>query len=600
MKRAKVAILAGEPDRGPTAEDGAAAYQQSFTVAQRRRSGAIYTPSYLAEFVLDLAGYVAGGEKDLESCRVLDPACGCGVFLGAAVARIADHLERLGHRLTSPGGAERLISIAERNLFGVDKDRTAAELTVAVVQESVRRVVGPVPLPSRFFAKNVRVADFLDAPPVDGLFGQPSKEVFDLIVGNPPYVTTTRLSSKEKKLLRRRFTTAHGRIDLYALFFERSLEILGPSGTLAFITPDKLFTSESARPLRRLLLENAALERVARFRSHRVFRDAATVPCVSVLARAPRPSAVEHLECASKESAKRVSVTRRFAVASPRPGGAPWHFVEPELASLIEHLRDGHPVLGQLARRISAGIATGRDRVFVVPATVAAELEPDLLHRAVRGQDIRPHAVADSGLRVIVPYRSDGAEPPRLVDIEKYPRTHEYLLQHRAELSKRHCVRAWGKRWYDLHDPWTFDLGATPKVVFPDVANSNRFAFDPGERLPLHSAYYMILDGVDEEVVAALMNSYPVELMIRMFAPVVKDGFSRYRKQFLTSVPVPVLDRSTREDLVRFARAGAYYEVNELVARAFDLSSSQLRLIRDWVDAARTGAESSAHAAEAV
>lgn len=600
MKRAKEAVLAGELERVSTAMDGAAAYEQSFTVAQRRRSGSIYTPRYLAEFVLDLAGYVPGEEKDLESCRLLDPACGCGVFLRAAVARVARHLEHLGYRLSSPAGAERLISAAERNLFGVDKDRRAAELTVAVVQESVRYAVAPVSLPSRFFAENVRVADFLEAPPVDHLFGEPSKEVFDLIVGNPPYVTTSRLSSHEKKALRGRFATAHGRIDLYAMFFERSLEILGPSGTLAFITPDKFFTSESARPLRKILLENAALERVARFRSHRVFRDVATVPCVTVLTRAPRPPAVDHLECAADESAESVSVPRRFAVAPPRLGGAPWNFVEPELASLIEHLRDGHPVLGHLARRISAGIATGRDRVFVVPATVAEELEPDLLHRAVRGQDIRPHSVADSSLRVIVPYRFAGTEPPHLVDIEKYPRTHEYLLQHRAELSKRHCVRSWGKRWYDLHDPWTFNLSATPKVVFPDVANSNRFAFDPGDRLPLHSAYYMILDGVDGEVVAAMMNSYPVEFMIRMFAPVVKDGFSRYRKQFLTSVPMPVLDRSSREDLVRFARAGACDEMNELVARAFDLSSSQFRLIRDWVERARTGAELSAPVAEAV
>ena len=600
MKRATEAVLAGEPKLGATAADGAAAYQQSFTVSQRRRSGSIYTPRYLAEFVLDLVGYFPGGERNLESCRVLDPACGCGVFLGVAVGRIADHLERLGHRLSSPRGAERLISVTEKNLFGVDKDRRAAELAVEVVQESVRSVVGSVPLPPKFFADNVRVADFLEAPPAHGLFGEPSKDEFDLIVGNPPYVTTTRLSDQEKRLLRQRFTTAHGRIDLYALFFERSIEILGSSGTLAFITPDKLFTSESARPLRSLLLENATLEKVARFRSHRVFRDAATVPCVTVLARAPRSEVVEHLECTAKESEKRVSVSRRVRVRSPKPGGVPWHFVEPELASLVEHLRSGHPVLGQLTRRISAGIATGRDRVFVVSATVAAELEPELLHRVVRGQDIRPLSVSDSGLRIIVPYRSAGAGPPRLVDIQKYPRIQEYLLQYRVELSERHCVRTWGKRWYDLHDPWTFDLGATPKVVFPDVANSNRFAFDPGARLPLHSVYYMILDGADEEVVAAIMNSYPVEFMIRMFAPVVKDGFSRYRKQFLVSVPVPVLDRSAREDLVRFARTGACAEANELVARAFGLSSSQFRLIRSWVDAMRTGAETSVNAGEVV
>jgi hypothetical protein len=83
--------------------------------------------------------------------------------------------------------------------------------------------------------------------------------------------------------LRTMFTTAVGRIDLYTLFFERALQLLRPDGVLSFITPDKFLASETSRELRAYLAKYGTLRSIATFRSHKVFPDAAVVPCVTVI-----------------------------------------------------------------------------------------------------------------------------------------------------------------------------------------------------------------------------------------------------------------------------------------------------------------------------
>ena len=241
-----------EPDAALVAKE----YERSLSPESRRRSGAVYTPRYLAEFILDLAGH--GLEPPPAEPRVLDPACGCGVFLACAAGRLVEGWRRGGADPGSRSDALRLRRLVERRLFGVDTDPRACELAVQSVREVVAAATPATRLPAAYFAGNVRCADFLElgpagsAKPARGR--SPFAGPFDLVAGNPPYVSTARLSGAAKAQLRTRFSSAFGRIDLYALFLEHAVEFLAPGGTLAFITPDKYLTTGSARRLRETCL----------------------------------------------------------------------------------------------------------------------------------------------------------------------------------------------------------------------------------------------------------------------------------------------------------------------------------------------------------
>jgi len=261
-------------------------YLESLPLEHRRAGGQVYTPPHLADFVLQQAGFAYAGV----SGSLLDPSCGAGVFLERAVAVLAAR----GGTMGTGGG---LADAVEDSLFGIDIDETACEMT----RESVRRVVsdlGHRRVGSGYFRDNVKCADYLFDDSIADLGRK--KKGFQFIVGNPPYVAATRIAAAYKARLRDAYRSASGRLDLYAMFMERSLELLANGGKLAILTPDKFLTSQSARGLRALLLDHNAIKSIARFRSHKVFSNAAIVPCVTVIQRGTRSGEVSILECADR------------------------------------------------------------------------------------------------------------------------------------------------------------------------------------------------------------------------------------------------------------------------------------------------------------
>ena len=74
---------------------------------------------------------------------------------------------------------------------------------------------------------------------------------FDIVIGNPPYVSTKGVPEEEKLLLKNEFRFSD---DLYSHFFFKGEEILKKKGVLSFITPKTFWTTQTKRNLRELLL----------------------------------------------------------------------------------------------------------------------------------------------------------------------------------------------------------------------------------------------------------------------------------------------------------------------------------------------------------
>lgn len=74
---------------------------------------------------------------------------------------------------------------------------------------------------------------------------------FDVIVGNPPYIRKRNLSSEEQRQLVSFFSSRCP--DIYAVCFERSLDLLQPSGRHAFVVMLNLAFSAEYEPLRTLI-----------------------------------------------------------------------------------------------------------------------------------------------------------------------------------------------------------------------------------------------------------------------------------------------------------------------------------------------------------
>lgn len=97
-----------------------------------------------------------------------------------------------------------------------------------------------------------RAAKFLD---IEWMFG--IKNGFDIIIGNPPYVSirTKSFDKAMKALYKEKYSLAVGQYDIYILFIELAYRILNDTGVLSFIVPTRLLSNENFMPARKFLKE---------------------------------------------------------------------------------------------------------------------------------------------------------------------------------------------------------------------------------------------------------------------------------------------------------------------------------------------------------
>ena len=74
--------------------------------------------------------------------------------------------------------------------------------------------------------------------------------------------------------------------------------------------------------------------------------------------------------------------------------------------------------------------------------------------------------------------------------------------------------------------------------------------------------------------------------LIRLLAPVVKDGFNRYRRQFLAMLPVPDASPQVVREIARAAQRGDARGADELSIRLFALADADLLEVDRFLNAA--------------
>lgn len=159
---------------------------------QARRDSIHYTPSHLVDFIVSqaLAAFpVVTGPSDRALCpRVLDPAAGAGVFLVTALRKLVEREWReTGRRPLRP----RIREILNKNITGFDIDGRALRLCeLALYLTALELDPAPTPIDDlKFDALREQVLFNLShrAHGSLGAVDERFRNVFDLVVGNPPW-----------------------------------------------------------------------------------------------------------------------------------------------------------------------------------------------------------------------------------------------------------------------------------------------------------------------------------------------------------------------------------------------------------------------------
>lgn len=539
--------------------------------------------------------------EELCEVRVLDVAIGSGRFLVHALDKLVDtaigilRCNNKDPRLYWVSSNDvRLRFDAKRQLleeclYGIDVDFNAIEVarfslmvklledeTAATLPETKK--ILPDLNANIVWGNTVVGADFV-APenvedvtvPIDwAAVGLPSE--FDVVIGNPPYVTTDdmrKANRHEFDYYKKKYSSSYRQFDKYFVFVERALNALATAGTVGLLVPNKWLTNESAAKLRKLLSDRSAVREVLDFGNESMFAGKSAYVCILILQpgsthfcyRNIHEQTEFEVDPAGKGYIQSATVLAQFGEAAwVLPGTKAEH-------EMLTMLYANSRKLGDLVD-IKNGVQTSKNNVFVISNfkdrgfTVAFEKEG--VQWEVEKAITRPY-VADSGQvksfcgiaadsLVIFPYQPGPNGAPQVLSqaslCGSFPLAWSYLSHYRSELEARDVsppppagvFYAFG-RHQALETVFT-----APKIIYSVNQTGDKYALDrvgvavasggtAGEVMVLNPK-----DGYSLEFIMGFLNQRAIEYFVRKRGSPFRGGYYSRGSAVLSDVPVPVLD----------------------------------------------------------
>ncbi|MHC4178910.1 MAG: N-6 DNA methylase [Planctomycetota bacterium] len=544
-------------------------YQRLFPRALRHQLGEYYTPGWLADHVLEVVGY-----SGLSGGRLLDPACGSGTFLLAAIRRVRRWYESDRERCRL--GEGELCRKVLANVVGFDLNPLAvmaarANYLIAICDliPQADRVEIPVHLCDSILDGPISVGSMspCHTPP-------PQAGRFDYVVGNPPWIAWDNLPAEYRRAttpLWERYglfslsgsEARHGgaKKDLSMLMMYTSADrFLKHGGRLAMVITQTLFQTKGAGDgFRRFRLgaegEPLKVLRVDDMVALRPFQDAANFTSTILLQKgAPTRYPVPYVKWSSNDDQS--GYARRTYQAEPidsnRPG-PPW-FLRPEglgaeLARLVgksdyvAHLGANSGGANGVYWLESLGEAQGGVLVRNLAEknkrslkVVEQVVEPDLLYPLVRWIDLTRYRASPSAHILLAQDAVTRTGIDRAVMGRKYPKTYAYLQRFERVLSGRAAYRQYqqSKAFYSMYNVGTYTL-APIKVVWRRMDRRINAAVveqvhDPllGPRpvIPQETCVLIAADSVAEaHYVCAVLNSSIVNFLVASHSVCGGKGF---------------------------------------------------------------------------
>jgi SAM-dependent methyltransferase len=292
---------------------------------RKRNEGAYYTPRHLAETAVHVA--LDGRARSVPNWRVLDPACGSGIFLVAIFNLLAEQWHRNNVTRRKQTKAQALLDILQNQIRGVDLNADACRIAAFSLYLALFEKLQPIDVEE--FKEKVSEGPFL--PPlvwtsskqipkpviIQGDFIEdtlPLETDFDLVLGNPPWEN-------------------RGRSQIALQFVRRSKNFLRAGGVGCLILPSALLVNRSGT-LDGDWFRSVIVEKIVQLADFRRVLFAATHPCF-ILRYAQGVAGLDH--AIAYETPKLNRFDRRQGVIVVEPEDQKYVLQRDVLSTSLDH-----------------------------------------------------------------------------------------------------------------------------------------------------------------------------------------------------------------------------------------------------------------------
>lgn len=415
--------------------------------------------------------------QEILTLKIADISCGSGIFLEETLQYLSNYCidwylkNEPSHLIELSNGRKKLPleekkAILTNCIFGIDIDYHATEvckfslLTKLIEDETESSVYDSKPILPNLDNNIKNGNSLIDRNDIEDASIDLLKKikpfdwanindgnVFDAIIGNPPYVATENMHNLETEtefsVYKHKFSSAYKQFDKYFLFMEQALSKIKDTGKVCYIVPNKFYKINAGENLRQLLSEK--VERLDNFGAAQLFPDKTIYSCILLFSKKS-----EELTYCEVDSPVKLWVGSNLVESTfptKRFDGALWKLTtNSDLLRIIENCKTR---LGDIAE-VYNGIQTSAERPPVYWFSKEEVLKEDSEYVYIQKFDsnykidkalLRPYfkptkkdekgqetySILKTDKRIIFPYDENG----KLIDIRvmksDYAETFKYL-----------------------------------------------------------------------------------------------------------------------------------------------------------------------------
>ena len=451
-----------------------------------------------------------------------------------------------------------------------------------------------------------------------GVFDRPSKEGFDIVIGNPPYVEAKKLKYIASTL-KEKFAVYSGTADLSIYFNELGLNLLAEKGIISYITTNKFFNTGYGEKVRRQL-SSQHINIILNLEQVEVFENVLVSSVIfNISKRIKMPKNIFTYEKFYKlnfQEFKRQFIERQNMLGTYLQeylNEKEWSFANMKQLILKEKIENGHLLLKDIdGVKIYRGVTTGYNPAFIISNEQRDNLitedykNSQVIKNMLQGRNIRKWYYNESEENLLfIPWHfplehnniSGASIESENALKEQYPSIYYWLNQHKKELVSRNKDET-GIRyeWYALQRcaaSYYSEFENQEKIIWGLTADKWAYALDTEQHYLPSNAYILTSETVSIRFILGLLNSKLLHYYFGFIGVMTAGGAYTLKATTIEALPIAIGTKEQQEEIANKVESilnakandkqidvsSIEFEIDHLVYDLYGLSENEIKIV---------------------
>ena len=437
------------------------------------------------------------------------------------------------------------------------------------------------------------------------VFSRPSKEGFDIVIGNPPYVEAKKLKYIASTL-KGLYDVYSGTADLSIYFNELGLNLLAEDGVISFITTNKFFNTGYGQKVREQL-SSQYINIILNFEQVEVFEDILVSSVIFNIKKAAK----EHGHQFTYEKFYKLDCTefkREFVQRQSDFGHYPqdylgegeWSFADLCQLLLKEKIEKGKTVLKELEGvKVYRGVTTGYNPAFIITDEQCDNLikadpkSAGVIKNMLQGRNIRKWYYNESDENLIFTRKG--------TDIELYPAVKAHLfnffnkLKPKTETDSSEGRKPGNYKWFEILDNTAYyrEFEKSEKIIWGLTADKWAYTLDTEQHYLPSNAYILTSETIPIRFILGLLNSKLLHYYFGFIGVMTAGGAYTLKAATIEALPIAIGNKEQQKEIAlkvdsilnvkakdkQTDVSSIENEIDRLVYNLYGLSDNEIKIV---------------------